>query len=150
MWVQLSTACSNLLKSTKGNSYNSCSRPQPDTDNGVKDGISNWLVAHPPSLAVPPSAPRELEIGAVSAGNRFCNLQHARQPPCPCGHWGYKCPPRPAYRLPKHIVVSTEVRRRTRMGVNIIPVFRVWNRMRDMACSWLDWRDRTSRINYSE
>ena len=32
----------------------SCSRPQPATDNGVRDGRSNWLVAPPPSWAVPP------------------------------------------------------------------------------------------------
>ena len=31
-----------------------CSRPQPATDNGVRDGRSNWLVAPPPSWAVPP------------------------------------------------------------------------------------------------
>ena len=32
----------------------SCSQPQPGTDNGVKEGRSNWLVAPPPSWAVPP------------------------------------------------------------------------------------------------
>ena len=31
----------------------SCSRPQLVTDNGVRDGRSNCLVAPPPSLAVP-------------------------------------------------------------------------------------------------
>ena len=30
----------------------SCSRPQPVTDNGVRDGRSNWLVALPPTSAV--------------------------------------------------------------------------------------------------
>ena len=32
----------------------SCSRPQPATDNGARDGRSNQLVAPPPSWAVPP------------------------------------------------------------------------------------------------
>ena len=31
-----------------------CSRPQPAPDNGARDGRSNWLVAPPPSWAVPP------------------------------------------------------------------------------------------------
>ena len=32
----------------------SCSRPQPATDFGARDGRFNWLVAPPPSWAVPP------------------------------------------------------------------------------------------------
>ena len=36
----------------------SCSRPQPATDNGVRDGRSNWLVAPPTLMDSTPWAPR--------------------------------------------------------------------------------------------
>ena len=36
----------------------SCSRPQPATDNGVRDGRSNWLVAPPTHMGSTPWAPR--------------------------------------------------------------------------------------------
>ena len=51
----------------------SCSQPQPATDNGVRDGRSNWLVAPPPLSAVPP----ELLVHSINqcnlSGNRTCN-----------------------------------------------------------------------------
>ena len=52
----------------------SCSQPQPVTDNGVRNGRSNWLVA-PPTLhrAVPPWAPR---IAHCNAGYRSQDLLH--------------------------------------------------------------------------
>ena len=36
----------------------SCSQPQPATDNGVRDGKSNWLVAPPTLMGSTPWAPR--------------------------------------------------------------------------------------------
>ena len=36
----------------------SCSWPQPATDNGVRDGRSNWLVTHPAHMGSTPWAPR--------------------------------------------------------------------------------------------
>ena len=36
----------------------SYSRPQPATDNGVRDGRSNWLVAPPTDMGSTPWAPR--------------------------------------------------------------------------------------------
>ena len=68
----------------------SCSRPQKATDNGVRDGRSNWLVVPPPSWTAPP----ERLVHSInrcslsSTGNRSCKLQHARQPPCLCGTQG--------------------------------------------------------------
>ena len=47
----------------------SCSRPQPATDNGVRDGRSNCLVAPPPSLAVPP------ELHVLHCVNAACRSQ---------------------------------------------------------------------------
>ena len=35
----------------------SCSQPQPATDNGVRDGRSNWLVAPPTLMGSTPLAP---------------------------------------------------------------------------------------------
>ena len=51
----------------------SCSRPQSATDNGVRDGRSNWLVAPPPSWAVPP----ELHVlHGVNAAYKSQDLLH--------------------------------------------------------------------------
>ena len=51
----------------------SCSQPQPATDNGVRDGKSNWLVAPPPSWTVPP----ERHVHSINqcnhSGTRTCN-----------------------------------------------------------------------------
>ena len=66
----------------------SCSQPQPATDNGVRDGRSNWLVA-PPTLhrAVPPelhvlhTAMRAgLQITRLTALSalRTCDLRNTR------------------------------------------------------------------------
>ena len=71
----------------------SCSQPQPATDNGIRDGRSNWLVA-PPTLhrAVPP----ELHV-LHTANHKTCctesatsvRLQNARPMHGQCGHSGY-------------------------------------------------------------
>ena len=42
-----------------------CRRPQPATDNDVRDGRSNWLVAPPPSWAVPPELHLLLGVDAA-------------------------------------------------------------------------------------
>ena len=78
----------------------SCSQPEPATDNGVRDGRFNWLVA-PPTLhrAVPPelhamhTAMRAgLQITRLAALRepRSCDLRNARPTHCLCGHSGYK------------------------------------------------------------
>ena len=73
MWGQLSTSCSNVLKQPNGELLYSCNQPQPATDNGVKDRRSNWLVAPPPSWAVP----SECLVYSINqwnlSGNRTCN-----------------------------------------------------------------------------
>ena len=76
----------------------SCSQPQPATDNGVRDGRFNWLVA-PPTLhrAVPPEL-HVLHIAMRAANHKNCctesaanlRLQNARPTHCRCGHSGYK------------------------------------------------------------
>ena len=58
MWGQLSATCSNVTEVAQLGSP-SCSRPQPATDNGVRDGRSNWLVVTPhPSQSANSWAPR--------------------------------------------------------------------------------------------
>ena len=52
----------------------SCSQPQPATDNGVRDGRSNWLVAQPhPTQGSTPWAPR---IAHCNAGCKSTDLLH--------------------------------------------------------------------------
>ena len=75
----------------------SCSQPQPATDNGVRDGRSNWLIA-PPTLhrAVPPEL-HVLHTAMRAANHKTCcsesaanvRLQNARPTHCRCGHSGY-------------------------------------------------------------
>ena len=75
----------------------SCSQPQPATDNGIRDGRSNWLVA-PPALhrAVPPEL-HVLHTAMRAANHKTCctesaanvRLQNARPTHCWCGHSGY-------------------------------------------------------------
>ena len=54
----------------------SCSQPQPATNNGVRDGRSNWLVAPPPSWAVPPerNVLSIIRCSSATTGIRSCNL----------------------------------------------------------------------------
>ena len=54
----------------------SCSRPQPATDNGVRDGRSNWLVAPPTLIAVLPKLLVHSinRCSSVTVGIRTCNL----------------------------------------------------------------------------
>ena len=78
----------------------SCNQPQPATDNGIREGRSNWLVA-PPTLrrAVPPelhvlhTAMRTgLQITRLAAlsQTRSCDLRITRPTHCLCGHSVYK------------------------------------------------------------
>ena len=72
MWGQLSTTCSNATDAPKWE-IPSCSRPQPATDNVVKDIRSNCLAVTPPLLhrAVPP----ELHaLHDANAGNKSRDL----------------------------------------------------------------------------
>ena len=54
----------------------SCSRPQPTTDNGVRDGRSNWLVA-PPTLQR--AVPHELHVlhAECNTGCKSKDLLHS-------------------------------------------------------------------------
>ena len=66
----------------------SCSQPQParTISSQTVDPI-DW--SHPPpSWAVLPEHLVHRINRCSSAGIRSCNLQHERQPPCLCGHWG--------------------------------------------------------------
>ena len=75
----------------------SCSQPQPATDNGVREGRSNWLVA-PPTLhrAVLPEL-HVLHTAMRAANHKTCctesaanlRLQNARPTHCRCSHSGY-------------------------------------------------------------
>ena len=98
IWVQLSTTCSNFTEVAQRVAP-SCSQPQPATDNGVRDGRSNWLVASPTlHRAVPP----ELHVlhTAMRAGLQIaritvlqpgtCDLRSSRPTHCLCGHSGYR------------------------------------------------------------
>ena len=67
----------------------SCSQPQPATDNGVRDGRSNWLVAPTASWAVPPERLVH-SINQCTQLDSNVQPQHVRQPPCLCGHSGYE------------------------------------------------------------
>ena len=62
----------------------SCSRPQPATDKGVSDGRSNWVVAPPPTWAVPP----ELHVlqGVPRPTNRktWCTNRDSNARPLVC------------------------------------------------------------------
>ena len=68
----------------------SCSRLPAATDNGVRDGISNWLAAPPTLMGSTPWAPRAFYKSVQSQINResILQLHHARQPPCLSGHLG--------------------------------------------------------------
>ena len=69
----------------------SCGRPQPATDNGARDGRSNWLVSPPTLMGCTPCAPRA-QYKSVQSQPQLgstLKLQHARQPPCLCSHSGY-------------------------------------------------------------
>ena len=93
MWDQLWTTCSNILKSPKWGTP-CCSRPQPATDNGVRDCESNCLVAPPTLMGRTPWAPRierckrGLEIAGLAAetGARTRVHGYARPTHCRSGH----------------------------------------------------------------
>ena len=98
IWVQLSTTCSNFTEVAQWGAP-SCRQSQPATDNGVRDGRSNWLVS-PPTLhrAVPPelyvlhtAMPAGLQITRLAALSEpwTCDLRNARPEHCLCGHSEY-------------------------------------------------------------
>ena len=66
---QLSTTCSNAIEITQWETPN-WSRPQPATDNGVKDGWSNRQVAPPTLKGSTPWAPSALYKYVQSQLNR--------------------------------------------------------------------------------
>ena len=68
----------------------SCSQSQLATDNGVRDGRSNWLVAPPTLMGSTPWAPHALYKSVQSQRDSNVQPQHVRQPPCLCDHSGYK------------------------------------------------------------
>ena len=51
----------------------SCSQPQPATDNVVRDGRSNWLVAPPTLMGVPPERLVHIIYQCNLGENRTCN-----------------------------------------------------------------------------
>ena len=60
MWGQLSTTSSNATEVAQWGAL-SYSRPLPATDNGVRDGRSNWMAVTPhPTEGSTPWAPRHL------------------------------------------------------------------------------------------
>ena len=99
MWVQLSTTCSNFTEVSQWGAP-SCSQPKSATDNGVRDGRSNWLVAPTTihravhfELHVLHTAMRaRQQITRLTALSqpRTCDLRSARPTHCLCGRSGYE------------------------------------------------------------
>ena len=83
---QLSTTCSKLLKQPMGNFQ--LQTPQTAGQWRQRQQIKLTGCTPYPHGQYPLSASCIELISAASAGNRPCNLQHARQPPCLCGHSG--------------------------------------------------------------
>ena len=55
-------------------------------DNSVRDSRSNWLVAHPTLMGSTPHMHRINWCKPQPRRNQPSKFQHARQPPCLCGH----------------------------------------------------------------
>ena len=104
MWGQLSTTCSNFTEVAQWGAP-SCSQPQPATDNGVRDGRSNWLLA-PPTIhrAVPPEL-HVLHI-AMRAGLQITRLAALSQPRT-CDHSECQTNALPVRPLRVHIISDT-------------------------------------------
>ena len=88
---QLSTTCSNLLKYPNGELLVAVDHNQLRTMASETVYLIDW--SHPPlSWAVPPGrfVHSINRCSSATAGIRSCNLQHAKQPPCLCGHSGYE------------------------------------------------------------
>ena len=66
LWGRLSTTCSNDTEIAQL-AAPSHSRHQPVTDNGVKDGRSNWLAVTPNPLQVYITEPHERLVHITSA-----------------------------------------------------------------------------------
>ena len=97
MWSQLSTILAVTYCVAQWGTP-SCSRPQPATYDGVRDGRSNWLVEPPTLMASTPWAPR---IARCKRGRQIARLAaatgalkrvygYARPTHCLCGHPGNK------------------------------------------------------------
>ena len=89
MWGQLSTTCSNVLKQSNGELLVAVNHNQLWTMASETVDPIDW--SHPqPSWAVPP----ERHVHSINqcnlSGTRTFKPQHARQPPCLCGHSGYE------------------------------------------------------------
>ena len=96
--VNLSTTCSNAVEVAQWGAPR-CSRPQPATDNGVRDGRSNWLaVSSYPTQGSILCAPRMaqckfgLQIARLAEATvaRTLVRGYARPTHCRCGYSGYK------------------------------------------------------------
>ena len=72
MWGQLSTTCRNDTEVAQLEAP-CCSQPQPATDNGVRDGKSNWLLAVIP-LPTHGSAPWTQRNALCNAGHKLQDL----------------------------------------------------------------------------
>ena len=87
-WGQLSTTFSNALKQPTGEllvavNHNQLRTMAPETVDPI-----DW--SHPPpSWAVPPEGLVH-SINQCTSAESNVQPQHARQPPCLCGHSGYK------------------------------------------------------------
>ena len=90
--------CSNATEVTQWGAP-SCSGPQPATDNGVRDGRSNWLAVTPHHTQGNTPYPRiarctcGLQIARLgeATGVRSPVLGYARPTHCLCCHSGYNC-----------------------------------------------------------
>ena len=104
MWGQLSTTCSNVLKQPNGELLVAVNHNQLRTMASETVDPIDW--SHPPpSWAVPPE--RHLNSINQCKPQRGSNVQpqHARQPPCLCGHSGYKN----LFFIPCPVVYSTDI-----------------------------------------
>ena len=98
MWGQLSTTCSNATELAQLGAP-SCNLPQPATDNGARDGRSNWLAVTPfHSQGSTPWAPRivrckcgpEITWLAAANGTRTRDHRIVRPTHCLCGYSGWR------------------------------------------------------------
>ena len=86
-WGQLSTTCSNALKQPTGELLVAVNHNQLQTMASETVDPIDW--SHPPpSGAVPPECLVH-SINQCTSAESNVQPQHARQPPCLCGHSGY-------------------------------------------------------------
>ena len=88
-WVQLSTTCSYVLKQPNGELLVAVNHNQLRTVASETVDPIDW--SHPPpSWTVPPERHVQSSNQCNLSGTRTMQPQHARQPPCLCGHSGYE------------------------------------------------------------